>query len=154
MSYILNKTYIRQLVNFNFDSLPQTIMENIFRDGRAFSHFIEPWLANEFGIKWIKGCKGYDFIDETNGETKYIDEKTFTNNGCSYRPSNMKGVGRTFDGTAFKEKASNLIYCIVSNVNFPEIKVIFIKGDKLLELYPNGEIPTKDHDKFFNQFLL
>jgi hypothetical protein len=62
----------------------------------------------------------------------------------------MKGQGRKFDLDVFTEKTKKLIFIIVSNVNFPEIKVKFMRGTDLLTLYPKGKIPSKDRVKFFN----
>jgi hypothetical protein len=62
----------------------------------------------------------------------------------------MIGEGRKFDKEIFETKAQNLNYIIVSNVNFPEIKIKFVKGSELLIDYPNGVIPSKDFIKFFN----
>jgi hypothetical protein len=107
------------------------------------------WLASKYPITHISGCKSYDFTDANYPETIY-DEKTFTKNGCKFYPSNMIGEGRSFDKKLFEKKAKKLIYCIVSNVNFPEIKIKFVRGIHLLKLYPKGEIPLKDYVKFFN----
>jgi len=65
-------------------------------------------------------------------------------------PSSMIGTGRTFNKEEFEEKSKKLIFCIVSNINFPEIKIKFVKGSNLLEIYPKGIIPLNDHVKFFN----
>ena len=62
-------------------------------------------------------------------------------------PSSMIGTGRIFNQSDFEKKANKLIYCIVSNINFPEIKIIFIRGSDLITKYPLGSIPFKDHDK-------
>ena len=145
----LNKTFTHTIDNIAFGNLDINMMINIFKDGRAFSHFIEPWLATMYPLKHITGCKKYDFEDMHHSEILY-DEKTFTRGGCKFYPSNMIGEGRKFDKTIFEEKAKKLIYIIVSNVNFPEIKVKFIKGTELLILYPKGEIHLKDFSKFFD----
>ena len=65
-------------------------------------------------------------------------------------PSNMIGEGRSFNKEVFEEKAKQLIYIIVSNVSFPEIKIKFVKGVVLIVDYPTGVIPSKDFVKFFN----
>jgi hypothetical protein len=148
-TYHLGKTYTHVLKNIGFDNLPTVQINDIFRDGRVFSHLIEPWLANEYNLTHIKGCKGYDFVDNSNPDIR-IDEKTFTKGGLSFTPSNMKGQGRIFNREVFNEKARKLRYCCVSNINFPEIKIKFIDGTELLEEYPNGNIPLKDHVKFFD----
>ena len=143
------RTYTFQLCDIGFDNLPVNVLQTIFKDGRAFSHLIEPWLADKFGLIHEKGCKNFDFKDKSNPEI-LIDEKTFTRRGLSFTPSNMKGQGRTFDKEVFEKKTNSLVFCCVSNINFPEIKVKFIHGKDLLQEYPNGFIPLKDFSKFFN----
>ena len=145
----LNKTFVHLLPIPTFGNLLPEECVNIFKDGRPFSHFIEKWIEKNYPLIHITGCKDHDFVDRVFSETKY-DEKTFTSKGCSFVPSNMLGQGRSFKAEVFKEKSSKLIYCIVSNVNFPEIKIRFINGSELDEKYPKGKIPLKDHIEFFN----
>ena len=145
----LNKTFIHQIENYSFGNLSNEECIEILQDGRAFSHFIEKWLAKNYPLKHIPGCKSYDFID-VNDPTILYDEKTFTKNKCSFIPSNMIGTGRTFNKLVFEEKCKSLIFCIVSNVNFPEIKIKFVDGDVLLKQYPNGVIKSNDFIKFFD----
>ena len=146
---IFNKTYVFTLADYSFGNLSSLMVTNIFKDGRVFSHFIEKWLSVNFQLLHILGCKSYDLVDENDENIKY-DQKTFTSRGCKYMPSNMIGQGRTFDKDIFELKAKDLNYIIVSNVNFPEIKIKFVKGIDLLIDYPNGTIPSKDHIKFFD----
>ena len=149
-SILINITYTHIIYNFKFGNLPKSEIIEIFKDGRAFSHFIEPWLAfNYSNLHHVKGCKKHDHVDTINENIKY-DQKTFTQRGCNFMPSNMIGQGRKFNQEIFKEKAKNLIYIIVSNINFPEIKVKFVRGIDLLVKYPKGVIQLKDFDKFFN----
>jgi hypothetical protein len=144
-----NITYIYNLAEFSFGNLPSQMIIEIFKDGRPFSHFIEKWLSLNFDLIHIGGCKAYDFVHENDENIKY-DQKTFTVRGCKFMPSNMIGEGRKFDKEIFETKAQNLNYIIVSNVNFPEIKIKFVKGTDLINTYPNGVIPSKDFIKFFN----
>jgi hypothetical protein len=146
---IFNKTFIFNLVDYSFGNLPSQMIIEIFKDGRPFSHFIEKWLSVNFHLLHIGCCKAYDFVDENYENIKY-DQKTFTIRGCKFMPSNMIGEGRKFDKEIFETKAQNLNYIIVSNVNFPEIKIKFVKGTDLIITYPNGTIPSKDFIKFFN----
>lgn len=146
---VFNETFTSIIQNFSFGNLPQEIVKEIFKDGRVFSHFIEQLLAQDYGLTHIKGCKDHDLVDPQNPETKY-EQKTFTRRECDFTPSNMKGQGRHFDKAVFDEKSKGLNYVIVSNLNFPEIKVRFVKGAELAALYPNGSIPKRDHDKFFS----
>ena len=147
--YELLKTYTFQLCNVGFDCLSPTVLKSIFKDGRAFSHLIEPWLADKFNLLHEKGCKHFDFKDKNNPQI-LIDEKTFTKRGLSFTPSNMKGQGRSFDKDIFEKKTKSLVFCCVSNIDFPEIKVKFIEGKDLIEKYPKGYIPLKDFSKFFD----
>jgi hypothetical protein len=144
----LDKTYEHTITEYKFDNLPDSKMIEIFKDGRAFSHFIEPWLAEKYPLNHVTGCKKYDHIDKNDSSILY-DQKTFTSRGCKYYPSNMIGEGRKFDKDIFEEKAKKLIYIIVSNIHFPKIKIKFVKGIELIKQYPKGEINLKEFDKFF-----
>ena len=146
---IFNKTFIYNLTAYSFGNLSSSMIIEIFKDGRPFSHFIEKWLSVNFQLTHITGCKSYDFVDSNDENIKY-DQKTFTSRGCKFMPSNMIGEGRKFDKEIFENKAKNLNYIIVSNVNFPEIKIKFVKGTDLINDYPNGSIPSKDLIEFFN----
>ena len=146
---IYNKTFRHTLSNLSWDKLPANIINEIMKDGRAFSFFIEPWLSQTYPMIHIKGCKAYDFIDSETECIKF-DAKTFTKNGCKYVPSSMLGTGRKFNEEKFLEKANNLVYIIVSNINFPHINVKFVEGKELIKKYPKGEIPFGDHDTFFS----
>jgi len=145
----LNTTFTHTIQNANFDNLSQEMVNTIFKDGRVFSHFIEKWIENTYNLTHIPGCKGYDFQDKQFPDTLY-DEKTYIANGCNFRPSNQKGQGRTFNKEVFEEKTKKLIFCIVSNVEFPKIQIKFIRGCDLIQLYPKGIISTKERIKFFN----
>lgn len=146
-SILYNKTYNHTLTNYNFGNIPESKMIEIYRDGRAFSHFIEPWLAVNYPLIHITGCKNYDHTDTNN--VKY-EQKTFTKGGCKFMPSNMIGTKRKFNKDDFQNTAKKLIYIIICNIKFPKIKIKFIKGTDLILNYPNGIIPLKDFDKFFN----
>jgi hypothetical protein len=145
----LNKTFIHTITNFTFGGLSQDSLIQIYKDGRAFSYFIEKWLSEHYPLKHIDGCKQHDFEDINTDKILY-DEKTFTSRGCKFYPSNMIGEGRQFNQQIFEEKAKKLIYIIVSNINFPEIKIKFVRGSDLIIKYPKGIIKLNKFDEFFN----
>lgn len=145
----MNTTFTHIIEEFSFGNIPKSIIIDTYKDGRAFSHFIEPWLAINYPLTHVKGCKKHDHTDIDDENIKY-DQKTFTKGGCKFMPSNMIGEGRKFNKEIFEEKAKKLIYIIVSNIEFPEIKVKFITGSDLIIDYPSGIIPLKDFHKFFN----
>ena len=116
------------------------------KDGRVFSHFIEKWLEKKYPTPYLDVKITILLILII--AAKY-DEKTFTeSSGCNF--FNKLGQGGIFDQEIFQEKAKKLVYCIVSNIHFPLIKVKFARGLDLISKYPKGKIPLKDHIKFFN----
>lgn len=150
MSEVLefDKTYVETIGNVSFGSFPQEVLNELFRDGRISSHFMERHVAYKFGLKHIPGCKTHDMEDPSDSSIKY-EEKTFTAGGCKIMSSSMIGTGRNFNATTFQERAKRLIYVIVSVVNFPEIKIRFFKGEDLALQFPNGEIKFSQHDALF-----
>jgi hypothetical protein len=156
---VMNTTITTTLGNTSFDILPKETVNILFRDGRVISHFLEHWVSIRYGLVHVGGCADHDMKNDSNHDTnkddsnhdKKYDEKTFTKakGGCKFMPSSMIGKGRKFDQKIFLEKSEKLIYVIVSVINFPEIKIRFVKGSDLARQYPKGIIPLKDHDKFF-----
>jgi hypothetical protein len=134
-SVTLNKTF-KFLFNtneFKCAGLTEKEVIEMYKDGRVFSQWVERWLTKKFPLTRVTGCKKYDHIDLNNENIKY-EAKTFTPaSGLSYAPSGHTGVGRTIDETIAKERASNLIYIIVSNIDFPNIKVRFMNGNDLMQ---------------------
>ena len=148
IGYTLGKTYTHKIENVQFDGLSQETLIDIYKDGRVFSHLIEHYLVGLFpSLVHVPGCKDHDFNNKYNKDR--LDEKTFTKNGCKFMPSSMIGTGRKFDNKKFEEHCNKIIYCIVSNVNFPEIKIRFEKGCELMKKFPIGNISSKKHDEFF-----
>lgn len=148
-SVVLNRTFYHTIENYGFGNLPLEKCKEIMKDGRPFSHFIEHWMSQNYDINHVEGCKSYDFCDKVHKEILY-DEKTFTKRGCNFCPSNMLGQGRSFDKQQFETKTNSLLFAIVSNIDFPNIRIRFIRGENLLEKYPTGKIPFIDHDNIFS----
>jgi hypothetical protein len=148
-SVVLEHIFVHEIENYSFGNLPPEVCREIYKDGRPFSHFIEQYIAHNYPLNYVPGCKNYDFTDKIHPEILY-DEKTFTKNGCDYRPSGMKGTKREHNQELFEEKTKNLIICMVSNIDFPTIKIRYVRGEELMLKYPNGIIPLKDHGKFFD----
>lgn len=160
-SVTLNQTYDFQLHmdNFKCDELSEEEVIEMYKDGRVFSQWVERWLTKKFPLIRVNGCKKYDHTDLNDENIKY-EQKTFTPaSGLSYAPSGQTGVGRTLNETVAKERASDLIYIIVSNIHFPNIKVKFITGKDLMKkeieiMKRKNEkikckISLKHHDTFF-----
>lgn len=144
----LNKTYVHTINNFGFDNIPKHIISELYKDGRYFSHVSEQWIEENYPLRTIYGCQKFDFQDIKYPETFY-EAKTFTKYGCNFRSSFMKGTGRVFNDNLFQIHTKNAVFCIISNVNFPEIRVKFISGVDLLKLYPSGIISYNHYYNFF-----
>ena len=146
----LNVTHTYRI---DFTPLPDLTLEatyGLFSNGSFFAPYIEQWLVTKYpSLVHVKGCKNWDFYDARHHSILY-DEKTFTKSGLKFCPSSMIGTGRKFDKEKFIRKANRLIYCFVSNINLPEVKVRFVRGSDLVGAYPTGNIPSKDHGKIFN----
>jgi hypothetical protein len=148
MNIEFNKTVTHIIENVAFGTLPPAILSQLFRDGRIFSHFMEHTLAQQYQLTHVAGCKDHDLVTPSDPTIKY-DQKTFTKGGCTFAPSYMKGTQRSFNKEEFDQKVKDMNYIIVSNVNFPEIKIRFVKGPELAAKYPRGEIPFSHHNSFF-----
>ena len=64
----LNQTFNHTIENYTFGNLPHETCIEILKDGRSFSHFIEPWLAHNYPLIHVQGCKAYDFKDKIHPE--------------------------------------------------------------------------------------
>jgi hypothetical protein len=148
-SVLLDHTFVHEIENYSFGNLPAEVCREIYKDGRPFSHFIEHFIDYNYPLDHVSGCKKYDFTDR-NAPTILYDEKTFTKQGCNFPPSNMLGQGRVFVQEEFELHCKKLIFCIVSNIDFPTIKIRFVRGEELMLKYPKGKIHLKDHEKFFD----
>ena len=152
-----NQVYDFTLQNISFGNLSLDKLYKIYKDGRAFSHLIEPWIECNCPIlQHIEGCKDHDFVNRLDNTIKY-EAKTWTSNsGLNFQPSNMIGKGRRIDTNKFHDKCNQLIYIIISNINFPRIKIKFIKGNELLKIYPKGSSgkSKKEYNNFFGKKLL
>lgn len=140
--------YKFKIRNFSFDCLDEEELIEIFKDGRYFSPFIESYLTKKFpDLTKTRKNSYYDFTD--NNRKKY-DAKTFTKNGCYFRPSNQIGQGRKLDIDILKSKCDEMTYILVCNVYFPKIYITFIRGCELFENYKSGKIPYKDIHNIFD----
>lgn len=77
-----NTTFIHKIENFCFGNLEKSALINIYKDGRPFSHFIEHWLAINYPLKHITGCKKYDHTDINDENIKY-DQKLLQHEGVN-----------------------------------------------------------------------
>jgi hypothetical protein len=128
-----------------FGTLSQSLVNQLFTDGRRASGFLEKQLELWFPELTFVDGKGFDFVDPTN--QKY-DAKCFTKGGAKFCPSVMLGAGRTVNEEKLWEHATHMIYIFCDIVDFPQVKVIYKKGTDLLK-YPKGSIPFGDRDVLF-----
>ena len=133
----LNKTYTFTC-EATFGTLSQDRVYKLLSDGRRASGFLELQLEEWFPDLTFEDGKGYDHVD-TNGQQ--YDAKCFTKGGAKFCPSVMLGAGRSVDEVKLWEHANDMIYIFTDIVEFPTVKVRFVKGSDLTQ-YKNGSIPV------------
>lgn len=148
MKYNYNKTYKFE-VAASFDELPKDVINNMFKDGRVASKFIENILPIWFPELEFVDAKGYDHVNLETG--RKLDAKCFTKGGLTFAPSVMIGAGRKIDESAVHEHAETIDYIACDVVDFPQVRIRFVKGSDLVKDYPGKycKIPFKERDKFF-----
>ena len=143
------KIQIDQVYSFNcpasFGTLPQSLINKLFTDGRRASGFLERQLELWFPELTFVDRKGYDHLDLVF--QKY-DAKCFTKRGAKFCPSNMQGVGRCVDQEKLWEHAPQIVYIFCDIVDFPEVRIVYKRGTDLLK-YPKGSIPFGDRNVLF-----
>jgi hypothetical protein len=147
MKIELNKTYDFNINNVSFGSISKARIHEFFKDGRVASFFLEEQLQHWFPeLTRIEGNKGHDHVD-THGR-KY-DAKNFTKGGLSFKPSNQRGQGRKFIKSVAHSKAKKLIFICCDIVEFPKVRVRFIRGSELVKEYPSCEIGKSKREVLF-----
>jgi len=143
------KTHTFNIDTTSFGELSTEELTDIFLDGRFISPFLERHIPIWFPhLTHIKGNKPYDHIDQD--DNKY-DAKNFTKNGLQFMPSGMIGTGRKYDKVVCLKKIQkyDMIYILCDITGFPEIRIVFAKGEDLLNIYGNARIPYKDRVEIF-----
>ncbi len=147
MKIELNKTYNFNIDSVSFGSIPKVRIHEFFKDGRVASFFLEEQLPHWFPeLTRIEGNKDHDHVD-THGR-KY-DAKNFTKGGLRFMPSNQMGAGRKFNALVAHKKANKLIYICCDIVEFPKVRVKFVKGSELIKEYPKCSVPKSKREVLF-----
>ncbi len=147
MKIELNKTYNFNIDSVSFGSIPKVRIHEFFKDGRVASFFLEEQLPHWFPeLTRIEGNKDHDHVD-TLGR-KY-DAKNFTKGGLRFMPSNQMGAGRKFNALVAHDKANKLIYICCDIVEFPKVRVKFVKGSELIKEYPKCSVPKSKREVLF-----
>jgi len=121
-----------------FGDLPETVLINIFKDGRFATEFISRDLESYFSNLSYVDKTWYDFITP---EGVQVEQKQLTiASGFKFCPSHMIGKGRKVDRSVVETyiKDNDLQYLVVSTINFPIIHIRMIPGVRLLELFPQS----------------
>jgi len=147
MKIELDKTYNFNIDRVCFGSIPKARIHEFFKDGRVASFFLEEQLPHWFpDLTRIEGNKDHDHVDASG--RKY-DAKNFTKGGLRFMPSNQMGAGRKFDAVVAHSKANKLIYICCDIVEFPKIRVKFVKGSELIKEYPRCSVPKSQREVLF-----
>ena len=145
----MDKTFTFMVEDLAFGSLSKEEIIELFKDGRFVSPFLERQLTIWFPeLTHVSGCKPYDHLDEHSN--KY-DAKNFTKNGLKFMPSGMIGTGRKYNYELCRQKIkkNKMTYIACDVVDFPQVRVKFVDGIKLLGKYKSAQVPTKDRELLF-----
>ena len=134
-----------------FWKLPQEEVFELFRDGRTASRFLERMVSRLFADFKYVDEKGYDWLRKM---IEKVEGKCVTKNGCKFAPSAMVGSGRKIIPEEVKEhiEDNNLDYILMDIVEFPLVRMRFVKGSDLIATHPNCDISKakKWRTKYFN----
>lgn len=144
MNIELDRVYVFQC-SASFGTLSQSVVNQLFKDGRVASPFLERQLELWFPDLTFVDGKGYDHVDI---HLQKYDAKCFTKCGAKFCPSVMLGAGRSVNEEKLWEHAMDMIYIFCDVVDFPQVRVVYKKGSDLLK-YPKGSIPFKDRNVLF-----
>jgi len=148
---LLNKVYTFKVKQPTFGNLSIEQVNRLYKDGRM-SKFLELEMTQLFPLLDYVDKNGHDYEmkSEVQDFSPKIEMKCFTQRGLKFMPSSMIGVGRKIDIEKFHEKANDLTYLFCDIVEFPEIKVIFKRGDELIDKFPRGSITYKHRNDVFS----
>lgn len=141
-----NKTY-NFTIEASFGTLPKTVLEEVLKDGRLASHFLERQLEVWFPELTFVNAKGYDHVRK-NSDILY-DQKCFTKGGLGFAPSRMIGAGRKIDLNEAHAHAKTIDYIACDIIDFPKVKVRFVKGSDLVEKYPSCRVRPNQREELF-----
>lgn len=146
--YEYDKTYTFQ-VSATFQDLPQELVNEMFQDGRVASKFLENQLPFWFSSLDFVDAKGYDHVDVLT--RRKLDAKCFTKGGMGFAPSGMYGKGRKVNLEEAHAHADTIDYIACDVVEFPTVRVRFVRGSEIIKQYPNKgcRVPLADREKFF-----
>jgi hypothetical protein len=149
MEYEYNKTYEFN-IEAGFGTLPKETVNAVFQDGRVASHFLERQLEVWFPKLTFVNAKGYDHVDADSG--RQLDQKSFTKSGMGFAPSAMLGAGRKINLDEAHDHANTIDYIACDVVDFPRVRVRFVRGDKLIQEYPAKacRVPFSARESFFS----
>lgn len=146
----LDKVYYFNL-KASFGDLSETQVNDILKDGRAASRFLEHQLVVWFPELKYVDQPGHDHIDESGN---MYDAKCWTEHGCVFRESIMIGRGTdAINEERILEHASMITYIICDITQFPAVRVIFKEGKELAERWPRGQIYKGHRDRLFANSL-
>ena len=132
-----------------FGNLPASVCEEVLKDGRLASHFLERQLEVWFPDLTFVNARGYDHIRK--GSDILYDQKCFTKtSGLKFAPSKMLGGGRKIDIKEAHAHANTIDYIACDIVDFPKVVVRFVKGSDLVKKYPSCLVKVKQRAEFFD----
>ena len=141
--------YPMLIMNYSFGNVPMSTLDELFKDGRVISRFIEAEVAERFeGLRLAEStnANGYDIVGRGG---KKLEVKTFTKGGCKFVPSYMVGSGRKIDAEKARKETVAKYLCLADVTEFPYVSVVFKRFDDVWEQYPKGSISPNKREELF-----
>ena len=144
-----DETYTKDLHgSVKFGNLSESILYELFRDGRTASRFLERHICVWFpNLKFVDE-RGHDFI---GNDGRKFEMKCFTARGLNYSASKYQGIGRSLDVAEHRATAIQNIYILCDIIDFPNVSVRFIRGEELIGLYPNPKVSYNERHNLFGR---
>lgn len=135
------KLYYEYRAETTFDSLPQSVIENILSDGRHISPWNEASVSNHFtNLIYESTNKSWDYIDSANKKSKVslrgISEKS--TGKVNIAKSAMIGAGRTYnekEHVLYLQKMDGGHIIAITTHGYRHLILIGIPSDQLIDSY-------------------
>lgn len=131
-----------------FDSMTNSELYHLFKDGRVASAFITNQLPKWFPSLGLRKSveEGVAFTDSEG--VRYI-VRMATDGGLRFNKNSQNGVGRTVSFQENVKFLKNSVVIMVDIRNFPEIAFRLEGGLELLARYDKGHIPATELEEMF-----
>ena len=104
-------------------------------------------------VVWCEQDKITIMPDLRDKETHTIlyDQKIFNHKGGSFKRSNSKGIGRSYNKRLNEAWASEQIFIWTEVLDLPKVKIIALSGNECYDRFPTATIALNQREKLFSE---